>query len=217
MGKQPLAGKRTPKDSFSRSKFQHLVTVWGFLIMAGFSGIVTLNAYVGNSRHAKALYEELLSVDAAGGDVEKALYDVRSYVYAHMNTRIGSPTGVHPPIQLKGTYDRLVAAESARVTAAKAANANLYNTAQQVCEKQVPAGLSGKGRIPCITEYVTNNAQSETPQPIPDALYKYDFVSPVWSADIAGIGMVVTAVLALVFIFRFFTYRRALHHLRQAS
>ncbi len=204
-------------DSFSRSRARHLITVWGFLVLAGISGEITLTAYIHNSARAKELYNQLLSVDAAGGDVEHALYNLRSYMYSHMNTTIGSPTGVKPPIQLKGTYDRLVAAEKTRADAAKTTNANLYNTAQQICEKQVPDGLSGRGRIPCITEYVTTHSQPETESTIPEALYKFDFVSPSWSPDTAGIGMAVTTLLVLIFLFRWLTYRRALHQLNMSS
>jgi hypothetical protein len=209
--------KQKEGAGLSRSTARHYVTVWGFLVLAGASGLITLNAYRANSSHAKELYDHLIAEDAAGGDVEGALSDLRSYMYAHMNTAIGSPTGVKPPIQLKGTYDRLVAAEKARAADAKTANANLYNTAQQVCEKEVPNGLSGRGRVPCIEAYVTSHAQSETVNSIPAALYQYDFASPAWSPDTAGFGIVLTAVLFLIFLYRWLTYRRALHHLKMAS
>jgi len=209
--------KKYGHDSFTRSKARHLVTVWGFLILAVFSGVVTLNAYIGNSREAKARYEKLLAVDAAGGDVEGALYSLRSYMYAHMNTELGNPLGIKPIIQLRNTYTRLETAEKARVAAAKEANANLYNTAQQVCEQLIPDGLSGRGRIPCITEYVTTHAQSEKENNIPEDLYKFEFVSPRWSPDTAGYGILITSLLTLIFLFRWITYRRALHLLRTAT
>ncbi len=209
--------KHKQVESLERSRLRHYITVWGFLVLAFISGFITLSAYIGNSRGAKQRYEQLLAVDKAGGDVEGSLRELRSFIYMHMNTAIGSSNGIRPPIQLKGTYDRLTSTEQTRAAGAKEANANLYTTAQQFCEKQVPTGLSGRTRIPCITEYVTKNAQPETEQIIPDALYKYDFVSPVWSPDTAGIGMLVTAGLTLVFLYRFVAYRRALHHLRMSS
>lgn len=175
-------------------------------------GFVSLQAYIGNSKEAKKRYDALIAVDAAGGDVEKSLLELRTYIYQHANTTIGSPTGIRPPIQLKGTYDRLVAAEKARV---KAANDDLYNKAQKECERLYPEGLSGKGRIPCITEYVTKNAVSE--QVIPDALYKYDFASPVWAPDSAGFGMIATILLAATTLFMTFTYVRVRHNSHMSS
>lgn len=209
--------KKKQKDSFSRSNARHIATVWSFFVIALISGAISLNAYIGNSRESKRLYDNLIAVDAAGGDVEASLAELRGYMYSHMNTTIGGPTGVKPPIQLKGSYDRLVAAENERVATAKASNATLYNTAQQVCEKQVPNGLSGRGRIPCIEEYVTKNAQPEEAKSIPAALYQYDFSSPLWSPDTAGIFMLISGLSFFIFLMRWFTYQQARRHLKQAS
>ncbi len=173
------------------------------------SSYISLRAYIGNSAEAKKRYETLLAVDAAGGDVEKALFDLRQFVYGHMNTTIGSETGVKPPIQLSGTYKRLVDAEKARV---KQANDELYNKAQTDCERRFPAGLSGSNRIPCITEYVTQNAVKE--QAIPEGLYKYDFVSPLWSPDVAGFGILISAVLGIVLLYQLYSYESFRRHLR---
>ena len=208
---------KQPYEVLSRSKLRHLVTVWGFLVLAAVSAIITLTAYIGNSAQAKKKYDTLLAVDKAGGNVEQSLFELRSFIYAHMNTTIGSPTGVRPPIQLKGTYDRLVQAEKARAAGAKEANANLYTTAQKECEKQIPDGLSGRGRIPCITDYVTTHSQPETEQNIPEALYQYDFVSPSWSPDVAGYGILVTSVLTFVFLYQLLLYMRLRHRIHAAS
>ncbi len=187
-------------------------TILFLFILTTISIFVTLQAYIGNSAEAKRRYDALIAVDAAGGDVEKSLLELRTYIYRHMNTTIGSPTGIRPPIQLKGTYDRLVAAEKARV---KAANDDLYNKAQKECERLFPEGLSGRGRIPCITEYVTKNAIVE--QPIPDGLYKYDFAPPIWSPDTAGFGMLATVILAAASLLATFTFLRIRHHQHMSS
>lgn len=199
-----MAGK---KQSHS---VRQVFIMWFFLGLAIVSGFIGVQAYIGNSKESKKRYEALLAVDAAGGDVEKALRDLRSYIYAHMNTTIGSPTGVKPPIQLKGTYDRLVAAEKARIGQV---NDNLYNKAQQVCEQLFPEGLSGRGRIPCITEYVTKNSVAE--QQIPEGLYKYDFVAPMWSPDTAGIMILISVLSFIVFLFYLVFYVRLRAHLRR--
>lgn len=200
------------KDISDRSVLRQIITVYGFLALAIISGFISFQAYVGNSKEAKKRYETLLAVDASGGDVEKALLDLRTYIYTHMNTTIGGPTSVRPPIQLKGTYDRLVAVEQAKV---KQVNDDLYAKAQKECEALFPEGLSGRGRIPCISEYVTSQAVKE--QPVPDGLYKYDFVSPFWSPDVAGIGILVTGLLLTIFAFRLITYSRMLHHSHMTS
>jgi hypothetical protein len=90
-----------------------------------------------------------------------------------------------------------VAAEKERVSAS---NARIYTEAQNSCEKQFPGELSGRNRVPCIQDYVAKNGVQE--QPIPDALYKFDFSSPVWSPDLAGWSLVVACLCGFLLIVR---------------
>lgn len=151
-------------------------------------GILSVNALVNNSKEAKKRYDQLIAVDQAGGDVESSLTHLREFIYSHMNTTIGSPTGVYPPIQLKGTYDRLVAAEQAKL---EASSATVYSDAQAECERRFPGAFFGGPRIPCITDYVTSHGVKL--KDIPDGLYKFDFVSPSWSPDLAGWSLLALA------------------------
>ncbi len=151
-----------------------------------------------NNLTALRLRDAVIETDKQNGDTEKALKKLREYMYSHMNTELASgPSAIRPPIQLKYRYERLVEAEKTRVTAV---NAGIYTRAQQDCERRFPKGLSGSGRIPCIQEFVAANGVKE--QPIPDSLYKFDFASPKWSLDIAGICLAVSAVLFVLFIAR---------------
>lgn len=132
------------------------------------------------------LRNAVAEADEQNTDVESALKNLREHVYAHMNTDLTSGNlAIYPPVQLKYRYERLVAAERERTANT---NAQIYNQAQIECEKLFPAGLSGSSRIPCIQEYVAKNGTKE--QSIPDALYKFDFISPKWSWDFAGWSIV---------------------------
>lgn len=156
-------------------------------------GLITVVALVNNSREAKRRYDALIAVDAAGGDVEAALGSLREYIYAHMNTSIGSPTGVYPPIQLKGTYDRLVAVEQAKL----AGDNTLYDEAVRYCESRFGAGQIQQ-RANCASEYITARGGGAIQQvSIPDGLYKFDFVSPKWSPDLAGFALIATIASGL--------------------
>ncbi|HXR50098.1 MAG TPA: hypothetical protein VN778_03685, partial [Verrucomicrobiae bacterium] len=132
---------------------------------------------------------------------------LQAYVTTHMNTNLSAGQGaVYPPIQLKYTYDRLVQAES---DAAAASNTQLYTQAQNYCQTQIPTGFSGRGRVPCIEQYVQSH---DTSLPtIPDALYKFDFVSPVWSPDFAGWSLLFAiftwVALIVVMVARFWLKR----------
>lgn len=135
------------------------------------------------------LRTEVYAADKNNGDVAGALNKLRSYVYAHMNTSLATNNGVYPPIQLSHTYDRLVQAESAR---AASVNSQVYTQAQAYCEQQNSVDFSGRNRVPCIDNYVSTHGVKA--QAIPDALYKFDFVSPKWSPDLAGWSLLLTAL-----------------------
>lgn len=149
------------------------------LVVSGF-------ALRANNLQMVELRDAVYTADKNNGDVSKALTDLQRYVTAHMNTRLTGPNGVYPPIQLKHTYDRLRAEE------AKASNASVYTDAQNSCEAQNPNGFSGGSRVDCIQRYVESNGVVQ--KQIPQSLYKFDFVSPVWSPDLAGWSVVATVL-----------------------
>lgn len=159
-----------------------------------------------NGNESVRRYNSLIAVDSAGGDVQTALDELRSYIYAHMNTEIGGPNGIYPPIQLKGTYERLVEKEKERVDAI---NASLYSEAQKYCEKNGSQGFSGRNRLDCIRSYVDKNGAEA--QPIDDSFYKYDFVSPRWSPDLAGFSLIALIVCGLGLVYSIVMYFRTRH------
>jgi hypothetical protein len=165
-----------------------------------------------NSQGAKERYDALIAVDQAGGDVETALNDLRIFIYNHMNTQIGSELGIRPPIQLKGTYERLVAAEEARVANA---NETIYAAAEIECEQRFPAGALANGRVQCVQAYIDANGAEQ--QVIEDDFYKFDFVPPRWSADLAGISMLLAGIFGLLFAVDLILYfrTRSMVHLGQ--
>ncbi len=144
------------------------------------------------------LREAVYRADERNTDVEGALRNLREYVYGHMNTDLTSgKDSVYPPIQLKYTYERLLVAGQEQ---AKSVNEQIYTDAQKHCEALYPQSFSGGPRVPCIQDYIASRG-GETKK-IPDSLYKFDFVSPVWSPDLAGWSIVIAVVLVLLLIAR---------------
>lgn len=172
-------------------------SVWFFLVGFIISGVVAVFALRQNNLNAIELRDKVLQVDEKGGDVEEALRELREYVYAHMNADLSTGTGIQQPIQLKFRYDRLVKQEQKRV---EKANEKIYPQAQKFCEKQNSTSFSGGGRVACIENYVLNNGEKE--KEIPDDLYKFDFVSPRWSPDLAGWSIVAAGIFLLLFIIK---------------
>lgn len=186
-----------------RLKYRYIIAL--FVVALG----VFVFAYRQNNITALRLRDEVLRVDKEDGDVEAALRTLRAYTYSHMNANLaGGSNNIYPPIQLKYRYERLLAAEKAKV---EAANSKLYTEAQAHCERLMPGGVS-RDRVPCIQEYVTSHNPAALPV-VPDAMYKFDFVSPVWSPDLAGWSLLLVLLLGLLLVLRGvseYTLRRAL-------
>lgn len=145
-----------------------------------------------NNLQMVTLRQELYAADESGQHVDVALNKLRSYVHSHMNTSLSTGEGIYPPIQLKHTYQRLLEAQSP-----SSENAKVYQDAQAFCEQQNPSGFSGRGRVPCIEQYVAEHGATSTmtsQSDVPSDMYKFDFVSPSWSPDLAGWSMVVSLI-----------------------
>lgn len=188
------------------------VNYWYFLAAFLLSALVAIFALRQNNLTAVKLRDEVLKVDQQNGNTEAALKKLREYVYAHMNTGLSTDTSVYPPIQLKYSYDRLLQAEKDRVATQ---NGSTYNDAQIYCEKNFPQSFYGAGRLPCIQSYLDGHPNIQ-PRQVPDSLYKFDFVSPVWSADLAGISLVGSglflALFAAIFLLKFWMRYQFKHH-----
>lgn len=146
------------------------------------------------------LRDAVYSADQNNSDVQGALERLQAYVTAHMNTNLSAgPNSVYPPVQLKYTYDRLVKAQSDQLGQT---NTQLYTDAQHYCEQQDPTDFSGHNRVPCIEQYVAARTPDSVQLPaIPEALYKFSFVTPTWTPDLAGWSLVVAALSSLLFVF----------------
>ncbi len=194
-------------------KMQHhtkaLIRVLIFGLFTAIFGTLSIVSLAANSQGAKQRYDTLIAVDQAGGDVAVALDDLRIYIFNHMNTQIGSDNGIRPPIQLKGTYDRLVAEEEARVASSDA----LYAEAQADCELRQPTGFSGRNRLDCIEAYIDAHPKA-TPKQIEESKYKFDFVPPRWSPDLAGFSIVLLIIFGLIFLIDLLLYLKTRNMLR---
>lgn len=174
------------------------ISFWHILTITIVFSIIAVLALRQNNLNAIALRDQLLQVDEENGDVDKAINDLRTYIYSHMNTSLNTGTSVYPPIQLKYRYERLVAQEQERVDKL---NGDVYREAQKYCEKRNPTDFSGRNRVPCIQEYVVSHG-GEAPKPIPDALYKFDFTSPLWSPDLAGWSLLAAIFFGILTVLR---------------
>jgi hypothetical protein len=163
-----------------------------FIISCG----LTIYALRANNLTMASLRSALYQADKNDTNISQKLDALQAYVTTHMNTDLSTgPNAAYPPIQLKYTYQRLNNAEQQQISAV---NAKLYTEAEAYCQQQNPISFSGRTRVPCVEQYVQQNGAKA--QPIPTALYEFDFVSPAWSPDLAGWSLVTSIILFMLFI-----------------
>lgn len=166
---------------------------WYFLAAFLIFGTICLVALRHNNEEMVTLRNAVYTADQNNSNVEGALRALRVYVYSHMNTSLASgPNAVHPPIQLKYTYERL---QQAQEQALGKGNSTLYEAALNYCDSQ---SSEGSEVIACIQQYAASHGvQLAT---VPPSLYEFDFVSARWSPDLAGWTLVLTVIAALGFL-----------------
>lgn len=185
------------------------VKPWYFLALAIVMTLICIFALRANNEHMATLRQDVYNADKNNGNVEQALKNLQSYVTSHMNTDLSGPNAPYPPIQLTYTYEHLLQAKAKDA----AGNDELYTEAQKYCEQQDPVDFSGHNRVPCIEQYVqAHGGGSSVGASIPDALYKFDFVTPVWSPDLAGWSMVIAIISWLLFFGLVIARRWFKHH-----
>ncbi len=170
--------------------------ITGLLIIlltgSGFLGIYSLRQ---NNLEMLRLREAVFAADRDDGDTAAALSKLQIFVVSHMNTNLPK-LGDQKAIQLKYTYEREVAAESSRVAAARTA---LNSEATEYCQKTYSTS-SFAVRSQCVQDYFTTHPIKSVD--ISADLYGYDFVTPFWVPDIAGLSLLASVLLAVVLLFR---------------
>jgi hypothetical protein len=163
------------------------------------SAVICIVALRDNNLTMLKLRNQVYTADKNNSNVEGALEQLRAYVGAHMNTSLTTDNGsVYPPIQLKYTYQRLVTAADAQNNSA---SSQLYTQAEDYCQSLNSSNFSGRSRVPCVENYVSTHVSSAPT--IPASLYEFDFVSPIWSPDLAGWSLLTTIVLFILTVLRF--------------
>jgi hypothetical protein len=183
---------------YYHQRFQ-LINAWYFLAVAVLFLVIAIYGLRHNFSTMTRLRQAVIVADQQNKDVAKPLNELRSFVYGHMNTNLATGNApIKPPIQLEASYSRLVAAEKQRV---QALNATVTQQADAACAQQFPGDGPNIPRISCVQQYVSTHAAKE--QSIPAELYKFDFLSPRWSPDVAGFSLVFSAFFFFLFALRY--------------
>ncbi len=169
--------EQEPNQWWRRIRVWLLIPIFLIFVLIAAAQLRQNNVEMGNLREA------VLTVDSENGDVESALTELQTFIFSHMNTQMSQP------LNLVSSYNRAV--EKSRKQAEQTgANPEVYVKAQVACED--PSVLLSV-RAQCIQDYVIQNAPegtdvSELEIP-PKELYIYNFESPTFTLDLAGISI----------------------------
>ena len=101
-----------------------LIIISGLIIF----GLLSIFALRQNNIRMLQLKETVIKIDESGGDVEKALTDLRTHVFSHMNTNMRTGDSSELPIQLASRYNKYITEQQARLTAS--GQPDIYTKAQ---------------------------------------------------------------------------------------
>lgn len=173
---------------------------WLYLFII--SAIICVFALRHNNQTMVELRNEVYAADKNNDDVNAALNKLRSYIFAHMNTNLSAGNSIKPPIQLKYTYQRLYDEEYNRI---QAANQKIYDRAKTACKPNT-SGYDPV-RLACIQNYAVNHGVKGADINIPAGLYQFDFVSPIWTPDLAGWTLLLSILFFIALVIRLVTSR----------
>ena len=178
-------------------KYRHISLVIIIVGLIIFSATAILSLRQNNLNMLK-LRQQVVDIDASGGDVNSALIELRNYVFSHMNTQLRTNDSGEPPIQLVASYNRYIADQQSKLT--QSGKSDIYTNAQATCERSSPTLAE---RVNCIQLFVAENGGevAEINYP-PKDLYSFDFASPSWSADLAGISLLLAIFFGVLLVVR---------------
>lgn len=165
---------------------------WQLVVIAIILSAVTVGLLRNNSITAVQMFREVKQADEQNEDVYKELRELQRYVSNHMNTHMER-------ITLEGEYARDYQAALEEFAGSGGVNQNAnYQAAQDACASlQDAAGYVAYVR--CVEDRLAQAAPGENPEleadlPQPER-YQYSFVSPAWSADAAGLTLLLTGAI----------------------
>jgi len=190
-----MVDKRQVKKSLKQ--IQRIKT-WQLVILLLLNAFISATLLRVNNVGMLQRRDAVHAADKAGNadDTRARLYDLRRYAASHINANTG-------PVYLQDQYNRDAQAAIQAATQVSAAGQTANAQAEAVCKPQFHGWSTAY--MECFLAELDKRPTSEKlPDPVmPVAeLYKYEFLSPVWSPDFAGWSIVVFCFIFLCIIAR---------------
>lgn len=178
------------------------IKVWQLVVLLLLSALISATFLRLNSLNMSDLRKAVIAADQKGdaSAIAKSVNQLGSYVSSHMNTDLGDG------FYLSASYDRV---RQAAITAAADTtdpSSKIYQQASVECQSASARAPFGGLYVPCVQSRVRDlggpsNLESELKLPRYET-YKVDFVSPLWSPDLAGISVAISAIILLMIVVR---------------
>lgn len=175
------------------------VKTWQLVILLLLFGFVAATFLRLNNIGMVERRDAVMAADKDGSlDVIQArLYDLQRYVSAHMNADMGT---IYLENQYKRDSQRLIDQASGDNNP----NGNIYKKAQEVCAPRF--SHYSQAYLQCTVDYLAQYSPAgdlSSTVSLPKAdLYRYSYVSPLWTPDFAGWSVLACLFIILVIIAR---------------
>jgi hypothetical protein len=191
-----VADRREVKDTIRKLR---RVKTWQLFLILIITCFISATLLRLNNIGMVQRREATLSSDKSADEqsITARLYDLQRYSAAHMNADTG-------PFYLEYQYRR---AAQRVVDAAKNddnPNGNINEKAEAVCKPRYT--VWSPAYVQCFTDELAKYPPS--PDPVQNVvlpsteLYRYNFASPLWTADFAGWSVVINLVIIFIIIGR---------------
>ncbi len=180
-------------------KMLQRVKTWQLLILLVIVGFLAATFLRLNNIGMIQRRDAVLAADKAGDTeaIQSRLYDLQRYASSHMN----SDTSV---FYLEQQYRRDAQKAVDAASNTDNPNGNINAKAEAVCRPQYTVWSTAY--VQCFTDELSKYPPSPDPAQnvtLPStSLYRYSFVSPLWSPDFAGLSVLVCGIIILLIFTR---------------
>lgn len=150
-----------------------------------------------NSLQMIELRNLVMQADEQNKDIPAALNNLQRYIATHMNTSMGD-RGIY----LEHSYQRAYNAAVQKAAQSGSASAVAYQQADKDCRDLFSKTSSFPAYIQCVTDKVAATGSAADPvaaikAPSAD-LYRFNYESPTWSPDVAGLTLLAACFVAAI-------------------
>jgi cytochrome c1 len=180
------------------------VKTWQLIVLLILSLFVSATLLRLNNVGMVERRESVYAADKAADDDEvlDRLYDLQRYASSHMNASTGD---VYLDKKYQRDVERVVRETEVANRESSDRSAELLYQAYAICRDRFPGYSSAYTQcVGAEQDKIPENAIGVTRAEFPPvALYKHNFISPVWSPDFAGWSVLITVFLGVAVIIRF--------------